>query len=76
MKLSRRLLAQLGSLQSEVMQADAERNAAFRFFMSSRHSTTPTAQGEFWLEFLWLHQEYRVAVRRLAQFCAMHSPSE
>ena len=73
MKMSRRLLAQLGSLQSEVVQAASERNTAFRIFVSSRHTTTATAQREFWLEFLWLHQEYRMAVRRLAQFCAAHS---
>ena len=39
---------------------------------ASRRSTTTTAQREFWLEFSWLDQEYRNAVRRLAQFCREH----
>jgi hypothetical protein len=37
--------------------------------ITSRNSTTPVAQREFWLEFSWIDQEYRVAVRNLAQFC-------
>jgi len=37
--------------------------------MASRNATTPIAQREFWLEFSWIDQEYRVAVGRLAQFC-------
>jgi hypothetical protein len=41
-------------------------------FVASRYSTTAIAQHEFWLEFSWLDQEYRAAVRRLAQFCRLH----
>ena len=73
--LSRRLRAQLGSLQSDLMHAASERNVAFRIFLASRYLTTPSAQREFWLEFSWLDQEYRMAVRRLAQFCMTHSRS-
>jgi len=76
MKLrSRRLRAQLGSLQSDLMHAASERNVAFRILLSSRYLTTPSAQREFWLEFSWLDQEYRMAVRRLAQFCMTHARS-
>jgi hypothetical protein len=70
--LSRRALEQLGSLQSAVQELAANRNTALRLFMASRHTTTPKAQREFWLEFSWIDQEYRVAVRRLAQFCTDH----
>jgi hypothetical protein len=47
-----------------------DRNVALRIFLASRNSTTPQARREFWLEFTWFDQEYRVAVRRLARFCA------
>ncbi len=50
----------------------AQRNLALRVFLASRHATTPIAQREYWLEFSWLDQEYRVAVARLAQFCIEH----
>lgn len=67
--LSRRALDQLGTLQASVQELAAHRNAALRVFMASRNATTPIAQHEFWLEFAWADQEYRIAVRRLAQFC-------
>jgi hypothetical protein len=41
-------------------------------FLASRNTTTAIAQREFWLEFAWVDQEYRIAVRRLAQFCTEH----
>jgi hypothetical protein len=41
-------------------------------FIASRNTTTAMAQREFWLEFTWADQEYRIAVRRLAQFCSEH----
>jgi hypothetical protein len=41
-------------------------------FVASRNTTTPVAQREFWLEFAWVDQEYRIAVRKLAQFCTEH----
>ncbi len=37
-------------------------------FAAARVSTTRSAQAEFWLEFVWLNQEYRFAVTRLAEF--------
>jgi hypothetical protein len=70
--LSRRALEQLGSLQATVLELAAHRNTALRMFMASRNTTTPIAQREFWLEFSWVDQEYRIAVRRLAQFCNDH----
>jgi hypothetical protein len=45
------------------------RGLSRRIFVASRHAATVVAQREFWLEFSWADQAYRVAVRRLAQFC-------
>ena len=70
--LSRRALDELGTLQATVRELAAHRNAALRIFVASRNATTPTAQREFWLEFSWIDQEYRAAVRKLAQFCRQH----
>ena len=70
--LSRRALDQLGSLQASVQELAVHRNTALRMFMASRSTTTAVAQREFWLEFAWADQEYRIAVRRLAQFCSEH----
>ena len=70
--LSRRALDQLGTLQGSVVELAAHRSTALRMFLASRNTTTPKAQREFWLEFTWVDQEYRIAVRRLAQFCTEH----
>jgi hypothetical protein len=70
--LSRRALDELGTLQATVRELVAARNAALRMFLASRNTTTPMAQREFWLEFSWIDQEYRAAVRKLAQFCTKH----
>ena len=70
--LSRRALEELGSLQTAVQSLSAERNAALRMFLASRFAATSIAQREFWLEFAWADQEYRVAVQRLARFCVDH----
>ena len=70
--LSRRALDQLGTLQASVQELAVHRNTAMRMFMASRNTTTAMAQREFWLEFAWVDQEYRIAVRRLAQFCSEH----
>ena len=70
--LSRRALEELGSLQTSVPELGAHRNAALRLFLASRHAATVLAQRDFWLEFAWANQEYRVAVRRLAEFCTTH----
>ncbi|GAC1664041.1 MAG: hypothetical protein PVS2B3_17390 [Steroidobacteraceae bacterium] len=70
--LSRRAREEFDTLQAGVHALAEERNAALRLFLASRHATTPIAQRDFWLEFSWLHQEYRAAVRRLAQFCLEH----
>ena len=70
--LSRRALDELGTLQAFVRNLAVDRNAALRNFMASRNATTVVAQREFWLEFSWADQEYRAAVRKLAQFCQHH----
>jgi hypothetical protein len=70
--LSRRALEELGTLQASVHELGLHRNAALRLFVASRHAATALAQRDFWFEFAWADQEYRVAVRRLAQFCADH----
>ena len=73
--LSRRTLYELGALQGAVRKLATDRNIALRLFIASRNAATRPAQQEFWLEFSWVDQEYRVAVRRLAQFCASHRRS-
>ena len=70
--LSRRALEELGSLQASVHELGLHRNAALRILFASRHAATAIAQRDFWLEFAWADQEYRVAVHRLAQFCQDH----
>jgi hypothetical protein len=70
--LSRRALDRLGTLQASVQELAAHRNTALRMFLASRNTTTAMAQREFWLEFAWVDQEYRIAVRRLAEFCTEH----
>jgi hypothetical protein len=71
--LTRRARDELGTLQGTVDELAVIRKAALKNFTASRNVTTPVAQREFWLEFSWLDQEYRMAVRRLAQFCAEHT---
>ena len=70
--LSRRAAEELAALQSSVQEVARDRNAALRMFMTSRDTTTYVAQREFWLEFSWVDQEYRMAVHRLARFCLDH----
>ena len=71
--MPRRALQELSALQASVQTLGGHRNVALRLFAASRRSTIATAQQEFWLEFSWLDQEYRNAVRRLAEFCRQHS---
>jgi hypothetical protein len=70
--LSRRSLQELGALQDAVHELAGHRSVALRMLLASRNTTTPLAQREFWLEFSWIDQEYRAAVRRLAEFCAQY----
>lgn len=70
--LSRRAIGELGALEANVQELGTHRSAALRMFIASRNATTALAQHEFWLEFSWIDQEYRAAVRRLAQFCQEH----
>lgn len=69
---SRRRMAQLRTLQGTVRELEADRNMALRIFIASRNVTTLLAQRELWLEFSWVDQEYRVAVRELARFCSTY----
>jgi len=68
--LSRRAIGELGVLEANVQTLATHRNAALRLFLASRNATTLPTQREFWLEFSWIDQEYRAAVRQLAEFCA------
>jgi len=68
--LSRRTIGALGVLEASVQELGTHRSEALRLFLASRNATTLMAQREFWLEFSWVDQEYRAAVRRLAEFCA------
>jgi hypothetical protein len=70
--LSRRALEELGTLQASVATLGAQRELALRLLIASRCAATLVAQREFWAEFAWADQEYRVAVSRLAQFCREH----
>ena len=70
--LSRRDVSELDALEASVQRLGTRRNAALRLLVVSRSAATGIAQREFWLEFFWVDQEYRAAVRSLAQFCAHH----
>jgi len=70
--LSRRALEELRALQTSVHELALLRDAALRMLLASRHAATAVAQRDFWLEFAWADQEYRVAVQRLASFCVEH----
>lgn len=69
MKITRKALRQLGTLQAEMIEREAERTAALRMLLASRAVTTPPVQREYFFEFVWLDQDYRVAVKRVADFC-------
>jgi hypothetical protein len=71
--LSRRAFAELSVLQASVREFAIDRNVALRVFRASRNVAVQSAQHEYWLEFSWLDQEYRFAIRKLAAFCARHA---
>ena len=71
--LSRRAFAELGVLQASAREFALDRDAALRVFRASRNVAVASAQQEYWLEFSWLDQEYRFAIRKLAAFCARHA---
>jgi hypothetical protein len=62
-------MKEFGALQENVRELSAQRLAVLRIFVLSRNATTQQAQREYWREFTWVDQEYRVAVQRLARFC-------
>ncbi|MGO9803463.1 MAG: hypothetical protein ACLPTM_12390 [Steroidobacteraceae bacterium] len=70
--LSRRAIGELGALEANLQELGTHRSVALRLFLASRNATTQLTQHEFWLEFSWIDQEYRAAVRRLAEFCQDH----
>jgi hypothetical protein len=70
--LARPARKELCSLQTEVRELAVRRNSAFRLFVASRSVAIDSAQRELWWELVWIDQEYRCAVRRLAQFCTEH----
>ena len=74
--LSRRALEELGALQDAMQQLAAHRSAALRMFITSRNTTTPIAQREFWLEFSWIDQELRRDLERRALACSIAAVAE
>ncbi len=70
--LSRRATLQLRTLEAAVRALSSDRSKAFQLLRASREATTRLAQRDFWLEFVWLDQEYRIAVHRLATFCRQY----
>jgi hypothetical protein len=73
--LSRRFAREFRPLQDAVRDLGAQRAVVLRIFALSRNVTRPEAQLEHWREFIWVDQEYRIAVQRLARFCAFHRQS-
>jgi hypothetical protein len=71
--LSRSAFAELGVLQALVRESALDREAALRVLHASRNVALFPAQQEPWLEFTRLDQEYRLAIRKLAAFCAGHA---
>jgi hypothetical protein len=72
--LSRRAFAELSVLQASVREFANDRKAALRILRASRRVAVHSAQQEQWLEYSWLDQEYRFAVRKLANFCSSYTP--
>lgn len=67
--LTRATRRELSGLHMEVRRLASERDLALRVFLASRVSTVRSGQREFWLELVWLTEEYRFAVRRLVDYC-------
>jgi hypothetical protein len=61
---------QLADLQAKLRTAARERELALRIVTASRDTTTASAQAEFWMEYVWLDEEYRYALRMLVDYCA------
>ena len=71
--LSPRALAELTGLQATVRELANIRNAALRALGAGRNAAARGAQQDYWLEFSSLDREYRLAVCKLAEFCARHA---
>jgi hypothetical protein len=63
----------LAGLQAAVRELANDRNAALRLLRASRNGAVLSAQQDYWLEFSGFDQEYRFAIRKLAEFCARHA---
>jgi hypothetical protein len=70
--LSNRARAKLWVLQVATNRVAEERRVAVRMLLASRRAATHSAQREYWLEFAVIHEEYRAAMRALAEFCEKH----
>lgn len=68
-RLNRALRRELAALESEVQRLATERDAALRRLGAARIATPQHVQREFWLEFAWISQLYRSAIRDLVSFC-------
>jgi hypothetical protein len=68
-RLSAKARRKLGELQQDVLRLAADRSLSIRVLSAARSTTMPSAQSDFWLEYLWIEHEYRCAVKRLAQYC-------
>lgn len=66
---STRFRIRLRRLQSDLQKAANDRDSVVQHLLASRAVLTAEAQRELWMEFVWLQQEYRMAVCRLAEFC-------
>jgi hypothetical protein len=68
-----RALAELTALQAAARELANQRIAALHVLRASRNVAAPSAQQNCWAEFASLDRQYRLAVAKLAEFCARHA---
>ncbi|MEZ5500731.1 MAG: hypothetical protein R3E77_15060 [Steroidobacteraceae bacterium] len=73
-RIPARLLDEIGSLVANMRKLAASRDASLGRFLVSRHCAVPTAQFEYWYEFVMLDQEYYVLVLQLADILRERNP--
>ncbi|MBV9346202.1 MAG: hypothetical protein JO341_08295 [Gammaproteobacteria bacterium] len=61
--------SELASIHARLQRALRQRRTLRRLLLASRSAATPTAQQEFWLEFVRAHRQYRSELQQLAAFC-------
>jgi hypothetical protein len=71
--LSHPALAELTALQAAARELANNRITALQVLRASRNDAAPSAQPHCWKEFARLDREYRLAVAKLAAFCARHT---